>query len=286
MKQNLEVVILTGMAGAGRSTAAHALEDLGFLVIDNLPPQLMQQTIELVGSDKDLERIAIVVDSRGGKFFESLDAELARINELVAKLDLVFLEATDHVLIRRFESSRRPHPLQGTGTLAVAVTAERKLLLGLREKADLTIDTSERNVHDLRRVIEAAFNKDDVKLRVNIVSFGFKYGLPIDADFVADVRFLPNPFWEDGLRNLTGTDAPVNDFVMNQPAAAVFLSDFSKLLRNVTDGYLQEGKRFVTVAIGCTGGQHRSVAISENLSARLVKEGVECYVSHRDKGRE
>lgn len=286
MKLNLEVVVLTGMAGAGRSTAAHALEDLGFLVIDNLPPQLMQQTIELVASEKDLERIAIVVDSRGGKFFESLETELPRIGELVSKLDLVFLEATDHVLIRRFESSRRPHPLQGTGTLAAAVSAERRLLLGLREKADLTIDTSERNVHDLRRVVEAAFNKDEAKIRINIVSFGYKYGLPIDADYVADVRFLPNPFWVENLRNLTGSDAPVNDFVMNQPAASAFLSDFSKLLRNVTDGYLQEGKRFVTVAIGCTGGQHRSVAISENLTARLVKEGVECYVTHRDKGRE
>lgn len=286
MKQNLEVVVLTGMAGAGRSTAAHALEDLGFLVIDNLPPQLMQQTIELVGSDKDLKRIAIVVDSRGGKFFESLESVLPIVSDLVSKLDLVFLEANDHVLIRRFESSRRPHPLQGTGTLAAAVTAEREMLLGLREKSDLTIDTSERNVHDLRRVIEAAFNQDDAKLRINIVSFGFKYGLPIDADYVADVRFLPNPYWDENLRHLKGTDPAVNDYVMNQPSASSFLSDFSKLLRNVTDGYLQEGKRFVTVAIGCTGGQHRSVAISENLAARLVKEGVECYVSHRDKGRE
>lgn len=286
MKKSLEVVVLTGMAGAGRSTAAHALEDLGFLVIDNLPPQLMEQTIELVGSDNSLQRIAIVVDSRGGKFFESLDGVLPRIKDMVAKLDLVFLEATDHVLIRRFESSRRPHPLQGTSTLANAVTAEREILLGLREKSDLVIDTSERNVHDLRRVIEAAFTKDDAKLRVNIVSFGFKYGLPVDADFVVDVRFLPNPYWEENLRKLTGTDPEVNDFVMNQPAASTFLSDFSKLLRNVTDGYLSEGKRFMTVAIGCTGGQHRSVAISENLSSRLVKEGVECYVSHRDKGRE
>ena len=160
------------------------------------------------------------------------------------------------------------------------------MLQNLRENADLIIDTSERNVHDLRRAIEAAFTLDDVKLRVNIVSFGFKYGLPIDADFVADVRFLPNPYWQEELRSKTGTDPEVNEYVMNQPAAAVFLSDFSKLLRNVSDGYLSEGKRFLTVAIGCTGGQHRSVSIAENMAARFVKEGVECYVSHRDKGRE
>ena len=286
MKIDVEVVVLTGMAGAGRSTAAHALEDLGFLVIDNLPPTLMMQSLQLVATENQIKRIAIVADSRGGKLFETLEQELVVLANSVTKLTLVFLEASDYVLIRRFESSRRPHPIQGLGTLSVAVEAERKQLLNLREKADLVIDTSERNVNDLRRAIEAAFTLDNVKLRVNIISFGFKYGLPIDADFVADVRFLPNPYWQEDLRKLTGTDSKVNDFVMNQPAAAAFLSDFSKLLRNATDGYLLEGKRFLTVAIGCTGGQHRSVSIAENLAERFVKEGLECYVSHRDKGRE
>ena len=286
MKIDVEVVVLTGMAGAGRSTAAHALEDLGFLVIDNLPPTLMMQSLQLVATENQIKRIAIVADSRGGKLFETLEQELIVLADSVTKSTLVFLEASDYVLIRRFESSRRPHPIQGLGTLSVAVEAERKQLLNLREKADLVIDTSERNVNDLRRAIEAAFTLDNVKLRVNIISFGFKYGLPIDADFVADVRFLPNPYWQEDLRKLTGTDSKVNDFVMNQPAAAAFLSDFSKLLRNATDGYLLEGKRFLTVAIGCTGGQHRSVSIAENLAERFVKEGLECYVSHRDKGRE
>ena len=286
MKIDVEVVVLTGMAGAGRSTAAHVLEDLGFLVIDNLPPTLMMQSLQLVATENQIKRIAIVADSRGGKLFETLEQELVVLANSVTKLTLVFLEASDYVLIRRFESSRRPHPIQGLGTLSVAVEAERKQLLNLREKADLVIDTSERNVNDLRRAIEAAFTLDNVKLRVNIISFGFKYGLPIDADFVADVRFLPNPYWQEDLRKLTGTDSKVNDFVMNQPAAAAFLSDFSKLLRNATDGYLLEGKRFLTVAIGCTGGQHRSVSIAENLAERFVKEGLECYVSHRDKGRE
>ena len=286
MKIDVEVVVLTGMAGAGRSTAAHALEDLGFLVIDNLPPTLMMQSLQLVATENQIKRIAIVADSRGGKLFETLEQELIVLADSVTKSTLVFLEASDYVLIRRFESSRRPHPIQGLGTLSVAVEAERKQLLNLREKADLVIDTSERNVNDLRRAIEAAFTLDNVKLRVNIISFGFKYGLPIDADFVADVRFLPNPYWQEDLRKLTGTDSKVNDFVMNQPSAAAFLSDFSKLLRNATDGYLLEGKRFLTVAIGCTGGQHRSVSIAENLAERFVKEGLECYVSHRDKGRE
>lgn len=283
---DVEVVVLTGMAGAGRSTAAHALEDLGFLVIDNLPPQLMLQSLALVANENQISRVAIVADSRGGKLFEALEREFELLSESVKKATLVFLEATDYVLIRRFESTRRPHPLQGNGTLSAAVDSERKKLLNLREKADLVIDTSERNVHDLRRVIDAAFTLENIRLRVNLVSFGFKYGLPIDADFVADVRFLPNPYWQDHLRHQTGTDPDVNDFVMNQPDAATFLSDFSKMLRNITDGYLREGKRFVTVAIGCTGGQHRSVSISENLAARFVKEGVECYVTHRDKGRE
>lgn len=283
---DVELVVITGMAGAGRSTAAHALEDLGYLVIDNLPPQLMLQTLNLAASESQISKIAIVADSRGGKLFEALEHEYKMICKMVRKSTLVFLEATDHVLIRRFESSRRPHPIQGTGTLYAAIETERNKLLNLREMSDLVIDTSERNVHDLRRAVEADFAQENARLRVNIISFGFKYGLPIDADFVADVRFLPNPFWDESLRQKTGMDSEVNDFVMNQPEAATFLSDFSKLLRNITDGYLREGKRFVTVAIGCTGGQHRSVAISENLGARFVKEGVECFVSHRDKGRE
>ena len=283
---DVELVVITGMAGAGRSTAAHALEDLGYLVIDNLPPQLMLQTLNLAASESQISKIAIVADSRGGKLFEALEHEYKMIRKMVRKSTLVFLEATDHVLIRRFESSRRPHPIQGTGTLYTAIETERNKLLNLREMSDLVIDTSERNVHDLRRAVEADFAQENARLRVNIISFGFKYGLPIDADFVADVRFLPNPFWDESLRQKTGMDSEVNDFVMNQPEAATFLSDFSKLLRNITDGYLREGKRFVTVAIGCTGGQHRSVAISENLGARFVKEGVECFVSHRDKGRE
>ena len=223
---------------------------------------------------------------RSGGLLAALGSAIDEIASSVAQVTLVFLEAQDHVLIRRFESSRRPHPLQGDGTLLGAVQAERSLLASLRDRADLIIDTSDRNVHELRRAIDAAFDDEDVRLRVTVTSFGYKYGIPIDADYVADVRFLPNPFWIAELRTLTGVDEPVNDYVMSQPDAPRFLDSFTELMNVVTDGYLREGKRFFTIAVGCTGGQHRSVAIAENLGARLVKVGLEVQVNHRDRGRE
>jgi UPF0042 nucleotide-binding protein len=283
---DVELVVVTGLSGAGRSTAARALEDLGLMVIDNLPPQLLRETVELVSARREVDRIAVVADSRGGSLFTALESAIDGVSDLVAQVTLVFLEASDNVLIRRFESSRRPHPLQGDGTLLEAVQAERTLLASLRDRANLIIDTSERNVHDLRRAIDAAFDDEDARLRVTITSFGFKYGIPLDADYVADVRFLPNPFWVPELRPLTGTDAPVSDYVVSQPDAVRFLDTYTQLMQVVTDGYLREGKRFVTIAIGCTGGQHRSVAIAENLSSRLVKDGLEVQVTHRDRGRE
>lgn len=283
---DIDLVIVTGLSGAGRSTAARALEDLGLMVIDNLPPQLISETVELVAARREVERIAVVADSRGGSLFSALEAAIDDISTKVNQVTVLFLEAQDHVLIRRFESSRRPHPLQGDGALLDAVQAERKLLAPLRERANLIVDTTDRNVHDLRRAVDAAFDDDDVRLRVTITSFGFKYGLPIDADYVADVRFLPNPFWIEELRPLTGIDAPVNDYVVEQPDAVRFLNTFTELMNVVTDGYLREGKRFVTIAVGCTGGQHRSVAIAENLGARLIKSGLEVHITHRDRGRE
>lgn len=283
---DVELVIVTGLSGAGRSTAARALEDLGLMVIDNLPPQLIRETVELVANRREVDRIAVVADSRGGSLFTALESAIDDIATLVDQVTVVFLEATDNVLIRRFESSRRPHPLQGDGALLQAVQAERSLLSSLRDRANLIIDTSERNVHDLRRAIDAAFDTENARLRVTITSFGFKYGIPLDADYVADVRFLPNPFWVPELRSLTGIDEPVNDFVVSQPDALDFLESFTRLMHIVTEGYLREGKRFVTIAIGCTGGQHRSVAIAENLGSRLVKDGLEVQVTHRDRGRE
>jgi UPF0042 nucleotide-binding protein len=200
---------------------------------------------------------------------------------------VLFLEAGDEALVRRYESSRRPHPLQRDDNILAAVQRERALLGDLRAESDLVIDTTNLNVHELRRAIEAAFGDDDhVALRATVMSFGFKYGIPVDADLVADMRFLPNPYWDDNLKDLTGLDSAVNDYVIDQPEAKAFLDNYSELISLVEDGYLREGKRFVTIAIGCTGGKHRSVAMAENLSARLVKNGVEVRVVHRDLGRE
>jgi UPF0042 nucleotide-binding protein len=282
----MELVLLTGMSGAGRSTAAHAFEDLGFFVTDNLPPQLIDEFVTIAGAQR-LERVALVVDVRGGALFADLERARGQLFESGIRPTIVFLEANDDVLVRRFESNRRPHPLQGSGRVLDGLHKEREMLAPLRGDADLLLDTSAFTVHDLRRSIERSFDGGErPKLRATVVSFGFKYGIPVDADFVADVRFLPNPFWVPELRELTGRDAAVNDFVVEQPGAGPFLTAYAELLKLAADGYLVEGKRYVTIAVGCTGGKHRSVAMAENLAAQLVKAGMETAVMHRDLGRE
>ena len=282
-----ELLLVTGMSGAGRSTAARALEDLGWFVVDNLPPALLAQAVEEVKSDQQNERLSVVVDARGGTMFDDLDESLAGIRAQGVDLRVLFLEAGDNELVRRFESSRRPHPLQGSGGILDGLVRERALLGDMRSRADLVIDTSSLNVHDLRRKIDAAFGGDEkVALRATVMSFGFKYGIPVDADIVCDVRFLPNPYWVPELRDLTGLDPAVSDYVTDPADARDFLDRQAAILDLVSDGYLREGKRYVTVAIGCTGGKHRSVAMAENLAARLVKVGVEVLVVHRDLGRE
>ncbi len=282
-----ELLLVTGMSGAGRSTAARALEDLGWFVVDNLPPALLAQAVDEVKSDQESERLAVVVDARGGTMFDDLDESLAGIRAQGVDLRVLFLEAGDNELVRRFESSRRPHPLQGAGGILDGLVRERELLGDMRSRADLVIDTSALNVHDLRRKIDAAFGGDEkVALRATVMSFGFKYGIPVDADIVCDVRFLPNPYWVPELRELTGLDPAVSDYVTEPSDARDFLDRQAAILDLVSDGYLREGKRYVTVAIGCTGGKHRSVAMAENLAARLVKVGVEVLVVHRDLGRE
>ena len=286
-ESQIDVILVTGMSGAGRSTATRALEDIGWFVVDNLPPTLMTNVVDYVAQRTGSRKVAVVADVRGGQLFEELRESLVAIKAAGHDLRVLFLEAGDEALVRRYESSRRPHPLQRDDSLLGAVQRERKLLSDLRADSDIVIDTSNLNVHELRRSIEASFGDDEhVALRATVMSFGFKYGIPVDADLVADLRFLPNPYWDPKLKDLTGLDADVNDYVVASDQAQEFLTKYAELIDLVEDGYLREGKRFVTIAMGCTGGKHRSVAMAENLSARLVKAGVEVRVVHRDLGRE
>ena len=286
-KSQIDVILVTGMSGAGRSTATRALEDIGWFVVDNLPPTLMTNVVDYVAQRTGSRKVAVVADVRGGQLFEELRESLVAIKSAGHDLRVLFLEAGDEALVRRYESSRRPHPLQRDDSLLGAVQRERSLLSDLRADSDIVIDTSNLNVHELRRFLEDSFGADDpVALRATVMSFGFKYGIPVDADLVADLRFLPNPYWDPKLKDLTGLDAAVNDYVVASDQAQEFLTKYAELIDLVEDGYLREGKRFVTIAMGCTGGKHRSVAMAENLSARLVKSGVEVRVVHRDLGRE
>ncbi|WP_370145410.1 RNase adapter RapZ [Streptacidiphilus sp. EB129] len=283
-----ELVIISGMSGAGRSTAAKCLEDLGWFVVDNLPPSLIPTMVDLgARSQGAVARIGAVVDVRGRSFFDDLLASLEDLEKRGVRLRVVFLEASDDALVRRFESVRRPHPLQGDGRIVDGIEQERTLLRDLRGEADLVIDTSGLNVHELRAKMDAQFSDDqEPQLRATVMSFGFKYGLPVDADLVVDCRFLPNPHWVPELRSRTGTDEDVAGYVFDQPGAKEFLDQYGDLLRIVTDGYRREGKRYMTVAVGCTGGKHRSVAMSERLAKRLIADGLETVLVHRDMGRE
>ncbi len=282
-----ELVVVTGMTGAGRSTAAKELEDLGFYVVDNLPPSLLRDVVRLVDENRGVQQsIAVVVDVRSGAFFQSLTANLAR-GATGRKATLLFLDASDDVLVRRQEAARRPHPLQGTGRLLDGLQRERVVLADLRSNADLVVDTTSLNVHQLTDRIRQSFGTPEYsRLKVTVTSFGFKYGIPVDADFVADMRFLPNPHWVPELRELTGRDEQVADYVKSRPGADEFLDGYLPVLLQVAEGYLREGKRFMTIAIGCTGGKHRSVAMTEEISARLTAAGHDVRARHRDLGRE
>ncbi|HEX5561744.1 MAG TPA: RNase adapter RapZ [Nocardioidaceae bacterium] len=282
-----EVVVVTGMTGAGRSTAAKELEDLGFFVVDNLPPQLVPDVIRLVDESRGSRQpIAVVVDVRSGSFFAGLQQVLAH-RSTGRRTTLLFLEANDDVLVRRQEAARRPHPLQEGGRLLDGLRRERVVLEALRGDADLVIDTSGLNVHQLTDKVAQAFGtRRATSLKATVVSFGFKYGIPVDADLLADMRFLPNPHWVPELRPLSGRDAEVAAYVKGRPAAQTFLDQYLPLLETVSAGYLREGKRFMTVAVGCTGGKHRSVAMAEEIAARLLERGIDARPVHRDLGRE
>jgi UPF0042 nucleotide-binding protein len=283
-----EIVIITGMSGAGRSTAAKSLEDLDWFVADNLPPDLLPTMADLARRAKGaVPRLAAVVDVRSRAFSTDLKSAIGELDARGVRPYVVFLEASDDTLIRRFDSVRRPHPLQESGRVVDGIAAEREQLQGLRGQADLVLDTSELNVHDLRSRMRDAFGGGAAAtLRVNIVSFGFKYGLPVDADMVADCRFLPNPHWVPELAPLTGQDQKVRDYVLGQPAADGFLRAYIEAVRVTLTGYEGAGKLFLMVAVGCTGGKHRSVVVAEEIAAKLAGAWPSIQVSHRDLGRE
>lgn len=287
VRHSLQLVLVTGMSGAGRSTAARALEDLGWFVIDNIPPTLLQSAVDLARRTPDVDRVAVVLDARSGSFFRQVSEVVALLPREGVDIRTLFLEASDESLVRRFESSRRPHPLQHGQRILDGLAAERTLLADIRAGADMVIDTTSLNVHDLRRRMEESFiDAEPPVLTCTVMSFGFKYGIPVDADMVADVRFLPNPYWDEELRPLSGLDEPVATDVLGRPGAQEFLDSYQRLVEIVSEGYVREGKRYVTVAIGCTGGKHRSVAMTMALAARLSSEGLPTTVFHRDLGRE
>ena len=283
-----EVLVVTGMSGAGRSTAADVLEDLGWYVVDNLPPTMLAPLATLAAhASAELPKVAVVVDVRGGTFFTDLRGALEGLRESGVRPRVLYLDASDQALVRRFESVRRPHPLQGRDRILDGIERERALVGDLRGSADLVIDSSDLNVHQLGAKIIELFGEDGPgRLRLTVMSFGFKYGLPVDADHVVDVRFLPNPYWVPELRASTGRDEPVRDYVLGQPGAEDFVERYVGALEPVLDGYRRENRPFVTIAVGCTGGKHRSVAITEELVRRLGEHDERASAVHRDLGRE
>ena len=286
-----EIVVITGMSGAGRSTVAHAMEDHGWYVIDNLPPSLLIPLFDLTqGSD---DSIAVVIDVRGRQFFDDLNKTLAELAERGISRKIIFVDASDEVLVRRFESSRRPHPLQGSDRILDGIEKERERLRELRSGADLVVDSSQLNVHQLERKIAELFSVDpSASLKVNVLSFGYKFGLPVDADLVMDCRFIPNPHWDPELRAMNGLDKQVSEAVLSAESVSEFLERYLALFNSLGQGYLREGKKYITLAIGCTGGKHRSVAVAEELARRIngsaidAEHSVSAHAIHRDLGRE
>ena len=285
-----ELLILTGMSGAGRSTVAHALEDIGWYVVDNLPPALLPNLATQM-SGSEITSLAVVVDVRGGKLFDDLNLSLATLKEKSISYRLLFLDATDQALVQRFESTRRPHPLQGKDRIVDGISRERAKLEELRAEADVVIDTTNLNVHQLEKRTSEIFAAGMLQsLRINVLSFGYKYGIPVDADLVLDCRFIPNPHWDPELRPLTGLTKQVSSRVLESEGVGEFVKSYISVVTQMLPGYLREGKKYVTIAIGCTGGKHRSVAVAEELARQLnLKTAdfeISAHASHRDVGRE
>jgi UPF0042 nucleotide-binding protein len=291
MKGDTEILIITGMSGAGRSTVAHSLEDLGWYVVDNMPPALLGNLIQLVNAS--VKKVAVVVDIRGRAFFDDLTKSLSDLAEQGIARKILFIDAADDALVRRFESTRRPHPLQGSDRILDGIAKERERLREVRDAADLIIDSSALNIHQLEKKIADYFHEEsDTDLRVNILSFGYKYGIPVDADLVVDCRFISNPHWVPELRPLSGLDKPVSDAVLKNDNVQEFLDRYQSLFETMAIGFIAEGRKYLTLAIGCTGGKHRSVAVTVELGKRLtnceklVNYKIETQALHRDLGRE
>jgi UPF0042 nucleotide-binding protein len=287
MSGRLDVTIVTGMSGAGRSEAAHVLEDLGYFVIDNLPPMLIGKVAELARSTENAGRYALVVDVRSGDFLHDLADALDELQRVGITERILYLDASDDVLVRRYEASRRRHPLSDSDRVSDGIARERALLESLKGEADLIVDTSNLNVHELRDRLRELFPAEPTArgLQVHIVSFGYKHGLPLDVDVVLDCRFLPNPHWVETLRPLTGLDEPVREYVLEQPGTGEFLDELDRLFDLLLPGFEQEGKAYLSIGIGCTGGRHRSVVIAEQLADRLEQAGYPAAVRHRDVHR-
>ena len=282
-----ELLLLTGMSGAGRSTVAHALEDSGWYVVDNLPPALLLGLVQA----SDSPRIAVVVDVRTGKYFDDLGSSIKELRGAGINYRMLFLDASDQALVQRFESTRRPHPLQGNGRIVDGIIKERARLEEFRADADQVIDTSNLNVHQLEKRINEFFKSDGASgVRINVLSFGYKYGIPVDSDLVLDCRFIPNPHWIPELRPKNGQNSDVSEYVLSQDGVSETISSYATLLKKMSSGYLREGKKYITLAVGCTGGKHRSVAIAEELAKQLsaMKSDfvIEAHAVHRDVGRE
>lgn len=286
-----ELVVITGMSGAGRSTVAHTLEDLGWYVVDNLPPSLLANLYEL--SEKSTSSIAVVIDVRGREFFDDLSHSLAELADKGISRKILFVDAADDVLVRRFESTRRPHPLQGNDRIVDGISKERERLREVRSVADIVIDSSSLNIHQLdKKIVELFSTGNDADLKVNILSFGYKFGIPVDADLVMDCRFIPNPHWIPELRPLNGLDKPVSENVLGAENVQEFLNKYQDLFETISNGFISEGRKFLTLGVGCTGGKHRSVAIAAELAKRLngkvhsSGKKISAVALHRDLGKE
>lgn len=286
---NTELLIITGLSGAGRTKVADTLEDLDWYVVDGLPPKLLKNLIKLIGPTTGITKFAAVVDVRSGQFFEELEEDIKALEDAKVPFRLLFLDCDNDELVRRYESVRRPHPLQGDGRLMDGIRAERQLLSSLKTQADIVIDTTNLSVHDLARKVRTHVVGEQVEPtapKITVTSFGFKYGVPLDADNMVDVRFLANPYWISELRHLTGRDKEVSDYVLALPEAHDFVEHYSEMMARIMKGYARELKPFVNIAVGCTGGKHRSVALAEAIAENLRAKGLAVRTVHRDLGKE